>query len=63
GFAERVIFRELFLHGLCVLDAEGTGPKPTKSHLAAIEEVRGLAAKIDELSRPQATGRTTAAGD
>ncbi len=62
GFAERVIFRELFLHGLCVLDTEGSGAKPTKSQLAASEEVRGLAAKIDELSRPQAAGGTTAAG-
>lgn len=63
GFAERVIFRELFLHGLCVLDSEGTGDKPTKSHLAAIDEVRSLAAKLDTLSHPPAAGRATTAGD
>ncbi len=44
GFAERVIFRELFPRGLTILDmfeTGGTGP-PTTSQIAARQEVRTL---------------------
>jgi len=44
GFGERVIFRELFLKGLTLLDLRepGTGGGLTMSHVAARQEVRGL---------------------
>lgn len=44
GFSERVIYRELFLQGLTVLDLRERGAKvPLKmSHLAARQEVRAL---------------------
>jgi chromosome partitioning protein len=43
GFSERVIFRELFLSGLTLLDLESDGPIPlTMSHVAARQEVRDL---------------------
>jgi len=54
GFSERVIFREMFLQGLTVLDImEGNGGL-SLSHVAARQEVRDLLrtlriAKIDEL--------------
>ncbi len=50
GFSERVIFRELFLVGLTILDLkEASGGKPlSASHLAAREEVRGLVSAIVE---------------
>lgn len=50
GFSERVIFRELFLVGLTILDLkEASGGKPlSTSHLAAREEVRGLVSAIME---------------
>ena len=42
GFSERVIFRELFLKGLTLLDlrAEHTDVTLTMSHIAALQEVR-----------------------
>jgi len=48
GFSERVIFRELFLVGLTILDLkEASGGKPlSPSHLAAREEVRELVSAI-----------------
>lgn len=48
GFSERVIFRELFLVGLTILDLkEASGGKPlSSSHLAAREEVQGLVSAI-----------------
>lgn len=48
GFSERVIFRELFLVGLTILDLkEASGGKPlSPSHMAAREEVRGLVSAI-----------------
>lgn len=52
GFSERVVYRELFLRGLTVLDTldEGTlGQKPNLSHHAAGQEVRHL---IDALRLP-----------
>ncbi|HSF95462.1 MAG TPA: division plane positioning ATPase MipZ, partial [Thermohalobaculum sp.] len=52
GFSERVIFRELFLTGLTLLDIEDGGPIPmTMSHVAARQEVRDL---LKALNLPQA---------
>jgi len=56
GFSERVIFREMFLLGLTVLDVmETTGPSSSlsMSHLAARQEVRELlkALRIPEIDR------------
>ncbi|MBT5944719.1 MAG: AAA family ATPase [Rhodospirillaceae bacterium] len=44
GFSERVIFRELFLKGLTLLDVreEGADVTLTMSHMAALQEVRYL---------------------
>jgi len=44
GFGERVIFRELFLKGLTMLDLQkkGVGIKMSMSHVAARHEVRNL---------------------
>jgi chromosome partitioning protein len=44
GFSERVIFRELFLKGLTLLDLrdEGTKVALTMSHIAALQEVRDV---------------------
>ncbi len=44
GFGERVIFRELFLKGLTLLDLrdEGTDVTLTMSHIAALQEVRSV---------------------
>jgi chromosome partitioning protein len=48
GFGDRVIFRELFLSGLTLLDlrAKGVGPALSMSHLAARQEVRGLLSAV-----------------
>ena len=45
GFHERVIFRQLFLQGLTVLDLreEGAGVALNMSHVAARQEIRRLA--------------------
>ncbi|MEO0360007.1 MAG: division plane positioning ATPase MipZ [Pseudomonadota bacterium] len=45
GFSERVIFRELFLNGLTLLDIEGEAK--TLSHVAARQEVRELLKTLD----------------
>jgi len=51
GFSERVIFRELFLNGLTLLDLEKGGPiEMTMSHVAARQEVRDL---VKALNLPQ----------
>ncbi len=44
GFGERVVFRELSLLGLTLLDVrdDGTGVELSMSHLAALQEVRAL---------------------
>lgn len=48
GFCERVIFRELFLSGLTLLDLEGGGPIPlTMSHVAARQEVRDMVKSLN----------------
>lgn len=48
GFTERVIYRELFLAGLTLLDLSerGTGVEMGMSHLAARQEVRNLLATL-----------------
>ncbi len=50
GFGERVIFRELFLNGLTLLDMRETGTPMTLSHLSAKQELTDL---IDGLNLPQ----------
>ena len=62
GFGERVIFRELFLKGLTVLDVrdQGTDVRLTMSHVGARHEIRALldvvgllpAAAVAEIDRP-----------
>jgi chromosome partitioning protein len=53
GLSERVIYRELFLNGLTLLDlkrgpsGEKTGPSMTMSHVAARQEVRDLVAALN----------------
>lgn len=42
GFSERVIFREMFLQGLTVLDIMDAGNQVSMSHIAARQEVRDL---------------------
>ena len=42
GFGERVIFRELFLSGLTVLDLEDCNIPITLSHVSAKQELRNL---------------------
>lgn len=46
GFSERVIFRELFLSGLTLLDMEEIGRSLTMSHISARQELRELLAMI-----------------
>ena len=48
GLRERVIYRELFLSGLTLLDLKrGAGPSMTMSHVAARQEVRDLVASLN----------------
>jgi chromosome partitioning protein len=47
GFGERVIFRELFLHGLTLLDLQDVGLEMTLSHVAARQELRSLLEMIN----------------
>lgn len=48
GLSERVIYRELFLNGLTLLDLKrGAGPSLTMSHVAARQEVRDLVAALN----------------
>jgi chromosome partitioning protein len=55
GLSERVIYKELFLSGLTLLDLKrgsgGSGPSLTLSHVAARQEVRDLVAALN-LPRP-----------
>ena len=60
GLSERVIYRELFLNGLTLLDLKrGSGPSMTMSHVAARQEVRDLVAA---LNLPPPTPRAPSAG-
>lgn len=54
GFFERVIFRQLFLQGLTVLDLreEGTGVTLSMSHLAARQEIRRLIDAVKRHEKP-----------
>ena len=48
GLSERVIYRELFLNGLTLLDLKrGSGPSMTMSHVAARQEVRDLVTALN----------------
>lgn len=47
GFGERVIFRELFLSGLTLLDLKDVGESLTLSHVAARQELRALMAALN----------------
>ncbi|MHA1564906.1 MAG: division plane positioning ATPase MipZ [Alphaproteobacteria bacterium] len=60
GFGERVIFRELFLKGLTLLDLreDGTDVPLTLSHVAARQEVRTLLAAIGFSEVPDEPGTT-----
>lgn len=62
GFTERVIYRELFLNGLTLLDLRepGSGIKLNISHIAGRQEVRGL---IESLHFPAPLLPVDAASD
>ncbi len=47
GFSERVIFREMFLNGLTLLDLKDQGFTFSLSHIAARQEVRDLVRALD----------------
>ncbi len=47
GFSERVIFRELFLTGLTLLDMHKVDMKMSLSHIAAREELRQLITMVN----------------
>jgi chromosome partitioning protein len=51
GFGERVVFRELFLKGLTVMDLGSVAGESrlTLSHVAARQEVRALVAALNVL--------------
>ena len=51
GFGERVIFRELFLSGLTLLDLQETGTQISLSHMAAKQELASLLSAIELPSR------------
>ncbi len=70
GFGERVVFRELFLTGLTLLDlpeAAAPGLPPNPSHLAGRAEIRALLQTIGlagtAVDAPGSTGQTAAVGD
>ena len=50
GFCERVIFKELFLQGITLLDFETTGQSMTISHVSARQELRDF---VKLLNLPQ----------
>jgi chromosome partitioning protein len=57
GFRERVIFKELFLSGLTLLDFDGLESQLKLSHIAAKQELRELInfMKIPALEKPPST--------
>ena len=61
GLSERVIYKELFLNGLTLLDLKrgSGGPSLTLSHVAARQEVRDLVAALN-LPRPDAVAPSAA---
>jgi len=64
GFGERVIFRELFLQGLTLMDVKeaGVGVSFSMSHVAARQEVRSLVSAIRK-GPPGDVWRVGAAGE
>ncbi len=62
GFSERVIFRELFLKGLTLLDIreEGTDVTLTMSHIAALQEIRNVLRTIGVEHREEEKTETPA---
>lgn len=64
GFSERVIFRELFLRGLTLLDlrAPGVGQRLNMSHVTARQEVRQLLEAIGLPSAPEPAQNDADAG-
>ncbi len=58
GFSERVIFRELFLKGLTLLDIRdgGTDVPLTMSHVAALQEIRNVLRAIGVERQAEAEG-------
>lgn len=65
GFHERVIFRQLFLQGLTVLDLreEGSGVALNMSHIAARQEIRRLADAVLGRNADAATAPATKSED
>ena len=62
GFGERVVFREMFLKGLTLLDLRDMGASSWRmnlSHVAARQEVRSLMDAL-HLDRPRRIGRSRA---
>jgi chromosome partitioning protein len=57
GFGDRVIFREMFLTGLTLLDLRETGTRMTLSHIAARQEVRDLLHALNIGSPPAAAAQ------
>lgn len=59
GFGERVIFRELFLNGLTLLDMRQSNTPITLSHISAKQELNALIEKINlppQMKRMSKTG-------
>ena len=56
GFGERVIFRELFLNGITLLDLKETNTAVSLSHIAAKQELKVLMDTIQLPVRLQKTG-------
>ncbi|CAN5557174.1 division plane positioning ATPase MipZ [soil metagenome] len=67
GLSERVIYKELFLNGLTLLDLKrgSGGPSLTMSHVAARQEVRDLVAALNlpppDAAQPSAVPETSSA--
>ncbi|MDR2412564.1 MAG: division plane positioning ATPase MipZ [Holosporales bacterium] len=55
GFCERVIFKELFLSGLTVLDLEQMGTPLKISHIAARQELKALVTMIHSEEKKMAS--------
>ena len=60
GFGERVIFRELFLAGLTIMDLKDVvGPRALgPSHLAARQEINDLMDAIGIMETPRAVAES-----
>lgn len=56
GFGERVIFRELFLNGLTLLDMRQANTPMTLSHISAKQELNSLIEKINLPSQMKRAG-------